>query len=56
MLFPALSNKQHTLHKDRVQADLLVMPKNFPVPKEEQRGHSYCHVLIGNAEGNWEIE
>jgi hypothetical protein len=56
MLFPALLNKQHTLPKDRVQADLLALPKNFPVPKEEQWGHSFCHVFIGNAEGDWEIE
>jgi hypothetical protein len=56
MLFAALSNKQHALHNYRVQADLLALPKNFPVPKEEQRGHIYFHELIGNAEGNWEIE
>jgi hypothetical protein len=36
MLLPALSNKQHMLHKDSVQADLVVPPKNFTVPKEEQ--------------------
>jgi hypothetical protein len=53
MLFPALSNKQHTLHKDIVQADFLELPKNFPVHKRnEAPAIATCSLAMQRANGN----